>query len=399
MAPGVIGRDMELAALEKFLDSVAAGPSLAAGRRALVLRGEPGMGKTTLWEAGVEAARERGHRVLSSRPSEADGSLSHAALSDLLETVETEVLTTLPAPQRHALDVALLQVEPSGPPPEPRAIAAGVLGVLRGLAAGAPVVVAVDDVQWLDAPSADALTFAARRLHGHAVGFLLTERSGSASSLSLAFEPGGLERIAIGPLSLGATRHLLAQRLGLSLPRPALRRIVESTRGNPLFALEVGRMAVDRDLRNAEDLPVPERIEDLLGIRVAALAGPIRTALVAVAMSADLRPSQLATIVEPSVIDEAVRAGLLLVEGDRVRASHPLLAAAASQQARAAEIRELHRALARAMIDERRWARHLALAATSPDATLASTVAAVASSAAARGAADGAVELAEHALR
>lgn len=144
---------------------------------------------------------------------------------------------------------------------------------------------------------------------------------------------------------------------------------------------------------------MPDRVEDLLGVRVAALPQTLRRAMIAVALCADLRYSQLATIVDLAVIDEGVRAGLLIVDGDRLRASHPLLAAAASQQAASAEIRDVHRSLSQAMIDEPRWARHLALATLSTDSDVALAVATAASAAAARGAVDASVELAGHALR
>lgn len=389
----MLGREAEMAAIATFLDSI------SLGTRALVLRGEPGAGKTTLWEAGLESALERGYTVLSARPSETEGRLSYAALGDLLESVRDEDFADLPAPQRHALDVALLRAEPTRHPPEPRAIAAGVLGVLRHVAERGSLLIAIDDIQWLDAASAFALSFVARRLDRQPVGFLLTERSKTSSPIHRDFGPRLVEHLTVGPLSLGATRALLAKRLRITLPRPVLRRVVDLTSGNPLFALEVGRSAAEQDLRGADELKLPDRLEDLLGVRVAALPVGVRMALLAVSLASDLRSSQLATMVDPADMDEAVRSGVLVVDGDRVRAAHPLLAAVARKQAGSAQVRDLHRALADAMLDESRWARHLALATLSPDADIASSVAVAASSAAARGAVDASVELAEHALR
>lgn len=389
----IVGREAELTVLRAFL---------ATDRfpRALVLGGGPGAGKSTLWEAGLRVGGELGFRVLAARPSETEARLSHAALADVLAAVEGELLAALPAPQRHALDVALLRAEPGTLPPEPRAVATGVLHTLRAIAARGPVLVAVDDVQWLDAPSADALAFAARRIQGNRVAFIFTERRGNPSALTRALDAWDPERLDVGGLSLGALRLLLADRLGLSLPRRALRRVLEATGGNPLFALEVGRTILDRGrLSSGAEVPVPERVEDLLGVRVAALPGPVRTALAAVALSPDLRVAQLSSIVGPAAVDGAVAAGLLLPEGDRLRPSHPLLAAAARRHVRPIELRHLHRALAGRVTDEPLRARHLALATSGPDPQLAATVAAAASVAAARGAADGAVELAEHALR
>ncbi len=389
----IVGRESELAVVDEF---VAAGST----PRALVLTGGPGIGKTTLWEVGVGAARVQGARLLSARPSDAEAQLSFAGLIDLLDGVATEELAGLPPPQLRALEVALLRAEPEGVPCDPHTIAVGLLNALRGLAAGGPLVVAIDDIQWLDRPSAEALVFAARRLEDDAVGFLLARRPGSPSALEQALDPGGLERLEVVPLSVGAIRRILSERLGLSLSRPLLRRIVDTTLGNPFFALEVGRtLAEHGPLEIGEEIPLPDSIEDLLGTRVAALPDPVRRLLLAVALSADLRQSQLATIGDPVALDNAVAAGLLLVDGDRVRPSHPLLSAAARKRSHAHERRELHIALAGTVTDEELRALHLALATELPDDELAAAVAAAAAGASARGAAPEAVVLAEHALR
>jgi DNA-binding CsgD family transcriptional regulator len=388
----IVGRESEFAALGEFLE-----PESSA--RALVLTGAPGIGKTTLWEAGVEVARERGLRVLSARPNGAEARLSFAALIDLFDGVETGALPGLSAPQRAALEVALLRAEPTRVPPQPHAIALGLLNGLRALAAGGHVLVAIDDVQWLDPPSADALAFAARRCDGEAVAFLLARRPGRRSALERALE-GSLERLEVGPLTLGATRRLLSDRLGLSLSRHVLRRIVDSTLGNPLFALEVGRTLVEHGPPDmGQDIPVPDAVEDMLGTRVARLSGPVRRVLLAVALSGDLRMAELDAVGDADAADNALDAGLLLVDGDRVRASHPLLAAAAKKRSRRRDRRELHLALAGAVADDELRARHLALATELPNPELAATVAAAAAHAAARGARQEAGQLAMHALR
>jgi len=388
----LVGREPELAVLREFL----------AGERSprgFVLTGGPGIGKTTLWAAALDEARAQGLRVLSARPSDAEARLSFAALIDLLDGVATDGLDSLPAPQLRALEVALLRTEPTGAP-EPHAIALGLLNVLRALAAHEPLLVAIDDIQWLDPPSADALAFAARRLEGEPIGFLLAKRPGRSSALERELERGPLARLEVGPLSLGAIRRLLVERLGLSLSRQLLRRIFESTLGNPLFAIEVGRTLVGREsLELGEDIPVPDGVEDLLGTRVARLTQPVHRLLLAVALSGELRSAQVAALADPGALDDALEAGVLLADGDRVRASHPLLAAAAVRQSRARERRELHLELAAAVADEELRARHLALATERPDAELAATLAAAAAGAAARGAAQDAAALAEHALR
>jgi DNA-binding NarL/FixJ family response regulator len=388
----IFGREPELEAVRAFLE-----PGSSA--RGLLLSGRAGVGKTTLWEAGVSAARERGVHVLSTRASEAEAQLAFTALIDLLDGVDTKSLD-VPAPQLQALEVALLRAEPAAAPPDAKAIAFGFLNTLRALEAGGPLMVAIDDVQWLDAPSADALAFAARRLDVADVRLLLTKREGPPTALEAALPSRELTSVEVGALSLGATRRLLSERLGLSLPRHLLRRLHESTLGNPLFALEVGRgLAAHESLEPGEDFPVPERVEDLLGTQVAELPPDVRRLLLAVALNAGLQETQLAEIAGSTALDEAVDRGLLRVDAGRVRASHPLLAAAAKAQSGARERRRLHLELAAVVADEEVRARHLALAAEETDEELAATLAAAAAAAGARGAVRDGVELAEHALR
>src|SRR6266511_141938 len=166
-AVAVVGRERELDSLERFLDAVSEHPA------GLKLEGEVGIGKTTLWKRVVASARKRSYHVLVSRPVESETQLAFAALGDLLEDVPTEAMSGLPDPQRHALEVALRRREAEGPAPQPRAVALGLLGVLRSLAATRPVLLAVDDVQWLDPPSASALGFVARRLGEWSIGLLV----------------------------------------------------------------------------------------------------------------------------------------------------------------------------------------------------------------------------------
>jgi len=389
----VVGREAELSSLVDFLAS-------ERRPRAFVLTGGPGIGKTTLWDAALAHARERGVRVVAARGSGADTRLSFAALIDILDGIGDEDFARVPPPQRSALEVALYRTEPTGTPPQAHAIALGVLNVLRSLAARRPVLVALDDVQWLDGASDDALAFAARRLADEPVAFLLARRPGPPSDLERVLVRTALERLDVRPPSLDAVRRILSQRLGLALPRHVLRRLYESTLGNPLFALELGRKVMEDGLpATGDDLPVPAAVEDLLGTRVASLSDPVRRVLLAVALDPDLHVGQLASLAEPVTVDAAVESGVLAVDGDHARASHPLLAAAAVREARAAEQREVHRQLAGVVAPGEMRTRHLALAAARPDGELAAAVAAAAASASARGAARAAVELAEHALR
>jgi DNA-binding CsgD family transcriptional regulator len=262
------------------------------------------------------------------------------------------------------------------------------------------VLVAVDDLHWLDAQSADALAYAARRLGDEGVAWLATGRPGGATALERAFPRERIQRLEVGPLSLGALRRLLSVRLGLSLPRYTLRRLVELTLGNPLFALEVGRTLAEQGGRApGGDLPVPDAVESLLGTRVARLTAPSRRLLLALALSADLRVAELRRLVGADAVADAVDAGLVVVDGDRVRAAHPLIAAAARKRAGERERRDLHRRLGRIVADAELRARHLALAAVRPNAGLAAELTATAASARSRGALETAIELGEQALR
>jgi len=165
----VVGRDDELASILAFLDDGASS--------AILLEGEAGIGKTTLWRAGVEAARDRGHTVLSCNPSGSETHFSLSALRDLLDDDFDALADGLPEPQQRALRVALLRSEPEEAAPQPSAVAASFLNALRALAGRGPVLVAVDDVQWLDSPSAEVIEYAARRLRGDPIRLLLSART------------------------------------------------------------------------------------------------------------------------------------------------------------------------------------------------------------------------------
>jgi hypothetical protein len=170
-----IGRADELALFQAFLDAVAGGPAV------LLLEGDAGIGKTTVWSAGVTLARERGYRVLSCRPTESEMQLPFAALGDLLDDLPQWAFEALPSPQRRALDVAMLRSDSEGAPVERRAIALALHGALRELAGETPVVLAIDDLQWLDAASATGVGFAVRRLNSDRVGVLAAHRGQDAA--------------------------------------------------------------------------------------------------------------------------------------------------------------------------------------------------------------------------
>ena len=387
----IVGRERELASLR----GRAVGEP---GARALVLVGEPGIGKTTLWEAGVAAARSRRVRVMAARPGESEARLPFAGLIDICERLGAAELADLPAPQRRALEGALLRADPAAGSVHAGAVEFGFGTAVRGLAAGVPLVIAVDDLQWLDRSSADVLAFAARRVGDARIGFLLARRPGRATELERVLERGSVARIEVGALTLGAVRRMLRERLGLTISRPLLRRVVEVTQGNPLFALEIGRLLLEQAVAAADEIPLPDSVEAMLGGRLARLPAGVRTVLLATALSEDLRLGVLTAVAGSDAVDEALHAEVLAVDGEYVRAVHPLLAAVARKRSTVRERREIHGVLARVVDHEPLRARHLALASTGANEQLASRLAAAAREASARGGRQQAVNLATHAL-
>jgi len=392
-AARLLSRDAELAQLQRFLDGGAGSPAC------LTLLGEPGVGKTTLWEAGLSLAVAGGHAALSARASEAEARLSFAALGDLVDGVGDEVLEELPPPHRRAIEVAVRRVDAGSEPPDKLAICAGFLGALRLLAARRQLIVAVDDVQWLDASSADVLLFAARRVEA-GTRFLLSRRAGRPSDLERVLEVRGVERVELAGLSTGAIARLLAERLGVVPPRRVLRRLYETSHGNPLFALELGRLLAEQGPPEpGVELPFPQLVEEVFGARVRALGPEVRRLLLAVALSAGVTRAELEQVVDPHAVEDAESAGVLAVQGGHVRAEHGLLAATARHLSSGRERADLHRQLAAVVADPAQRALHLALASRAPDEELAAVIAAASLLALETGSAPEGEELARHALR
>jgi DNA-binding CsgD family transcriptional regulator len=388
MEAELIGRDEELQVVQRFLDR--------AGARALLIAGEAGVGKTSLWQAALRRAEATGIRAIAARPAEAETSFAHAALGDLLGA-HPEVLDDLPAPQRRALEAALL-VSDAGTAPDQQAVALATLAALRALA---PLVVAVDDVQWLDRPTAAVLAFAARRLADEPVGLLLAQRTAAAAPAPLGLDRAGdrLDRLDLTPLSLGAVQRLLERRLGWVPSRPTLHHVHELSGGNPFFALELGRALQAGSLHMEPGEPLPVTLDALVQARLHGLPPAARRALAVAASMGQPTLAVVHAVAGGDTLAEAERAQIVDVRDGVVHFAHPLLASGAYAATDPAARRALHTAIADQVGEPEERARHLALAATGPDEAVAAALEDAALRAESRGAPAAAADLFERAAR
>ena len=398
----MIGRVGEAAAVARFLERVPNGPA------GLVVEGEPGIGKTTVWLEAVRLAGERGFQVLQARPAESEAELSYAALGDLVGGVFDELGGDLPSPQRRALAVALSRQE-AHEPADPHTAAIALVSVMTILAADRPLIVAVDDVQWLDRASERALEFAVRRLPAR-LGIVVARRTegevASPLGLDRALEPEKLEQLVLGAISLGALHHLIESAVAIKLPRHMLIRIEDVSRGNPFYALEIAR-ALARGggaARIGDPLPVPQSLQELVSDRVHHLSGSAQSAALVAALLSRPTAATVATALGQGVdadaaLLEAEEAGVLVWEGERLRFSHPLLASMLQGSVGTARRRELHRRLAGVVTDPEERARHLARSATGADEASAGEIEQAAAGAGRRGAPEAAAELYDAACR
>jgi DNA-binding CsgD family transcriptional regulator len=397
--PDVVGRDDELAAIAAFLD---AGPRPPA---ALALDGEAGIGKTILWLRSTELAAQRSYRVLATRPTELDSELPFAGLGDLLAGTVDDVLARLPSPQRSALEVALLLVDRDDRAPNQSALAFAFLNGLRALAREGPVAVAIDDVQWLDTPSARLVRFAAQRLEAEPIRLLLARRSNRAGPAPLDLDralPGRVRTVGLGPLSLGALHQLMRTRVGVAFARPALRQLHESSGGNPFYALEIARSFMRRgtQMQPGGTFPVPDDLHDLTRERLEALPAPTREALLVAALVSNPTLELVDTVVgREGDLLPAIDARVITEHGDTLRFAHPLFAAAIREQAGRARARRLHVTLAELAPSAEERALHLALGSRGVNEAAAAKLADAARDARRRGAPATAAALLEHALR
>jgi DNA-binding CsgD family transcriptional regulator len=398
----VIGRDTELAAIARWVETLGSGPS------AIVIDGDPGIGKTTLWREAVAAARHAGHAVVECRPTATELELPYVGLGDLFGAVPDDVYRQLPPPQCAALGVALLRAADEGAPLQRRAVATAVSSVLSAWARSTPIVVAIDDLQWLDVPSLRALQFAARRLGREPVGFVTASRTGSTPSDPLdlrgALDAGAVVSLPVAPLGPDVLDALLRARLGTAFLPPVLRRIEETSGGTPFFALELGRALLDPETSTsaAEPLAVPPTLSDLLGVRIGRLPSSVRQALLAASALSQPTVQVVAQAVGDAGgtrLERAAAAGVITTRDGVVRFTHPLLASVVYSDASSEERSAMHARLVELVVEPDERARHLALGAHEPDGAVAAAIDSAASRAARRGATETAAVLMEHAAR
>jgi DNA-binding CsgD family transcriptional regulator/tetratricopeptide (TPR) repeat protein len=372
----VVGRDRELAEIRAFLELVDGAP------RVLLIRGDAGIGKTTLWRAALEEASRLGYRVLASAASGSETQLPFTTVRDLLAPAFDDIAAELPEPQRRALAVALLQEEPAGSPTEPATTAVAFLGTLRALAREGRVLVAVDDVQWVDRASAAILAYGVRRLEREPIAVVFARRLDVAGTTALDHDrPDDFRTriLDVHGLSVGALGKVLHDQLEIAYPRPTLHRLHDVSGGNPFFALELARASeqAPEALRPGAPVPVPTSLRALVRTRLEALPAETLAALTFLALMARPALGLLGAALggDPTpVLLPAEEAHVIDFWGTEVRFAHPLLAAGVLDLASPERLRNFHRRLAAILDDSEERVRHLALGADGPDAAIASAL-------------------------
>ncbi|WP_107771860.1 helix-turn-helix transcriptional regulator [Nocardioides sediminis] len=352
---GLVGRERELARIDAVLREAADRASTA-----LVLEGDPGVGKTTLLDAA--RIRAAGFTCLSARGTASESHLAYAGLLGLLHPVR-DLLPELPSAQAGALRAAL-GWSTSADLADRFLVGAATLSLLAAAAERAPVLVLVDDLQWLDAESSAAVLFAARRLGPDAVAFLMARRPDGAGATA-----DDLPVLRLGGLDVPAAAGLLPRATAPAV----LERLVTDTAGNPLALLEVSRRLDAAQLLGTSPLPDALPAGELLRSRheaaVLRLSPAARRAVLLLALSGTSSSAVAAAVAAlgaseeqaAAVLDEARAHGVLVLEGGQPSFRHPLLRSTVLELAAPQEQRAAHAALAEALPSEdraRTW--HLA---------------------------------------
>jgi DNA-binding CsgD family transcriptional regulator len=367
----LLGRQEECARIDLLLTEAKTGMS-----RALVLAGDPGVGKSAL----IDYANERaaGMTLLLTRGVESESELAFSGLADLLRPV-LDRLERIPRPQSAALSGALAL----GPavPGDPFTIYAATLSVLASAAEEKPILLTVDDAHWLDAASRDALLFTARRLDAESIALLFAVRDGQAPSIE-----GDIAELRVAGLNRDAATALLAGDAVNPVAPDVANQLVLETEGNPLALREIPALLSDSQRAGIEPLPKPlpasVSVERAFLSSVEGLSTEAQTALLFAAASdsgaiGELVPAFDALGISIDVLEAAEGSGAISISGGEVRFRHPLMRSAIYHAASAADRRHAHQLLARSLGESHspeRSAWHLAAATIAPDEDVAQSL-------------------------
>jgi len=395
----LFGRNAELEVVERFLNP-------DSWPAVLIVEGEAGMGKTVLWRAALETATARGYRILSCRGSRGEGRLSYSNLGDLLRPALEQSPSKLQPSDESVLRAALLRMGARAKPDALRVFLA-TLDALQELAARQPILLAIDDVQWLDSASMRGLRFVAHRLGSQPIGILATLRLSHSRPLLLDFmDASRVHRMVLGPLSAEALGEAVAHRYGFWLPGLTLMRLHQATGGNPLFTLEIaGELAGRHFLLAAhEPIPLPRRLVALAKAVMPPLEVTVQEAVMVVASLANPTVPVVELVLAGGrfgsvALNTALAAGQLDLAADEIRLVHPLVATTLYSEATPQRRREVHQLIAQSVPDpsERIW--HRAVASTGPDARLAAELDSASALVSESGRVSFAADLADQALR
>ena len=360
----LVGREVELTRISRFVQSVRDG-----GGDVRMVRGEPGIGKSALLSAAVGIAEREGLRVLQAAGSEFEADVGYSFLNQLLLPLHDEV-QRLPPALRDALNVAL--GFGSGPTPGPLLVGNAAVALLTTVAKQAPVVLIVDDVQWVDRPSAVVLGFIARRVHGTPVGVVAASRTGTESFL----DRRGLTEVTVEPLTPEAGARLLDLRFP-TMPARARQRLLELAQGNPLALVELpaGQTGFAGEGSERSDVvPLSDRLQTIFAQRIAGLPEATRRLLLLATFEGSGDVRVLRRMADLADLAPAERAELVSVHDGPGHLSfrHPLIQSAIVALSTHEERRSAHLTAAAGLSeDPERQAWHLAAAAADPDEVVA----------------------------